>query len=371
MQAVHCRNVHQRFRSGSGLGLSHARGWMLVVGLLLLAATGGHAEPVLPSAGAGWRAEDSLRAELVYPEHRQLLEPMLWTPQAFDVRLLPLKTGEGDADALLAFPSPHAVEGSDELATVYLDAYLLTEGDGQLRAGPAIVLLPETSRRRTATLALARGLRASGIHAFVLQPPGYARRGGRGVSREPQIFLARSRQAVADARRAADAVRALPGLAGQPVSVGGISLGGFLTQLTAQLDDSFAGTFILLAGGDLHTVMVSGQKDAARYRQAFEAAGLKGPALREFLFQLEPLRGADRLNPATTWLYAGRYDTVVPPASSDAVARAVGLTGDHYVRLPADHYSGVLLLPGIVRHMARQIRRTADQPEGNAPSASD
>jgi hypothetical protein len=51
-------------------------------------------------------------------------------------------------------------------------------------------------------------------------------------------------------------------------------------------------------------------------------------------------------------LYSGTHDTVVPPASSKAFVDAAKLPAEQHIEMPADHYSGVVFLPGVIRKIA-------------------
>jgi cephalosporin-C deacetylase-like acetyl esterase len=163
------------------------------------------------------------------------------------------------------------------------------------------------------------------------------------------------RQAVADVRRARDAVAAIPLVDQQNISLQGTSLGGFVAATTAGLDDGYDRVFVMLAGGNLHDLIEHGQKDAAKLRAELKAAGLTGEKLRTLLDTVEPIRLAHRIEASRTWLYSGSFDDVVPMKNALALAAAVGLDDQHHCRLAADHYSGMLFMPFILTHMRRQI----------------
>ena len=130
----------------------------------------------------------------------------------------------------------------------------------------------------------------------------------------------------------------------------------------AGVDRGYDRTFILLAGGNLHQVIEQGARDSASLREKLKAAGIEGEKLRELTRVIEPLRLAHRIDPQTTWLYSGKFDDVVPPACSQALAEAARLPADHHIVLPADHYSGIVLLPKILLEM----RQALIEPDGKA-----
>ncbi len=317
---------------------------------------------------ATFEARDSLALELRSPEHREVLRPMGWEPGPFTVERRRPEPGESDADWLLSFPSP-LPRGVDAVSdVVWVEWYVAADVHAGADAPPAAVLIiPETDRRRHASKAIARVLRNSGVHGLVLQPPGYGRRRIPGADRDAAQLVPTVRQTAADARRTRDALAALDELRGGSIHLAGLSLGGFIASLSAALDGGFDGTFILLAGGDLNLVLSRGQRDAAKVRERLVGAGFDGERLRELLWQVEPLRVADRLVPERTWLYSGRFDTVIPLESATRLAEAVPLPAGHHVVYAIDHYSGVLILPVIVGHMAEQVRGVARDEAAATP----
>ena len=165
------------------------------------------------------------------------------------------------------------------------------------------------------------------------------------------------RQAIADVRRARDAVAALPEVAEAPVALQGTSLGGFVVATTGGLDRAFQPVFIMLAGGNLYELFQHGQREVAQARRELERQGLTGERLRELLWPIEPLRLAHRLDPQHTWLFTAEQDQVVPLAHAEALARAARLDRQHHIRFPADHYTGIIYFPGILQRVNDEIRR--------------
>ncbi|MEX0643222.1 MAG: prolyl oligopeptidase family serine peptidase, partial [Pirellulales bacterium] len=201
---------------------------------------------------------------------------------------------------------------------------------------------------------------------------------GYGARRVPEMtdakrILPSLKQAIADVRRARDAVVALPVVDPSVVGVEGTSLGGFVTATVAGLDRGYDRVFILLAGGNLQEVVLHGAKDAAKVREKLAAAGVSDEQIKDMARQVEPLRLAHRMNPAETWLYCGKFDDVVPPSCSLALAEAARLPAGHHIELPADHYSGFLYLPQVVQQMSQRMTRPleASRPRETVPAAAE
>ena len=110
----------------------------------------------------------------------------------------------------------------------------------------------------------------------------------------------------------------------------------------------------MLAGGRLYELLQNGKKDAARVREQLAAAGISGARLKSLAWQIEPTRLAHRVDPQSTWLFSGTFDTVVPPENASALANAASLDETHHVRLPANHYSGIIYLPIVLDQHPRR-----------------
>jgi len=275
---------------------------------------------------------------------RECLAGLTWKPAAFDVRCEAAQPKCGDF--LVRFPSP--IDTGDAVSDlVAMEWYAARDAEGRLIRAPALVVVHESGRAMPVGRAIARGLQTQKIHTFMIQLPGYGVRKSAASADERQTFV-RLRQAIADARRARDAVAALPGVNTDMIAIQGTSLGGFVTAMVAGLDRGYDRAFILLAGGNLHQVILEGQRDSASLRDKLKAAGVEGDEVRALTRSIEPMRLAHRIDPETTWLYSGKFDDVVPPACSHALAEAARLPAGHHIVLPVDHYTGISLLPKIL-----------------------
>jgi cephalosporin-C deacetylase-like acetyl esterase len=139
------------------------------------------------------------------------------------------------------------------------------------------------------------------------------------------------------------------------IGLQGTSLGGFVAATVAGLDHGYDRVFIMLAGGNLQEVILHGERDAIKVHQRLTAAGLNDDQIKELTRHIEPLRLAHRIRPESTWLFSGKFDTVVPPRCSKALAEAAHLPVDHHVGFSGDHYSGVIYLPQVVERMRHEM----------------
>jgi cephalosporin-C deacetylase-like acetyl esterase len=172
------------------------------------------------------------------------------------------------------------------------------------------------------------------------------------------MILSSLQQGIADVRRARDAVASLPLMQDCRIGVQGTSLGGFVVSTVVGLDSGYDRAFILLAGGNLHDVVLRGKKDAAKIRDRLHSIGVQDDQIVELARPVEPLRLAHRISAEQTWLYNGAFDDVVPRASSYALAKAARLPDSHHIELPANHYTGIIFLPAVIG----QIHQAMTEP---------
>lgn len=307
-----------------------------------------------------YTARDTLRiARDAQADAQACLDGLAWTPGEFPV------TWTGTRHALTArlvhFPSPRPTGDAcnDQVA---LEWYAACNDEGQVIRAPAIVVVHESGSQMPVGRLFARSLRAYGVHAFLIHLPHYGQRRTAGHDWDRADFLPTMRQAVADVRRARDAVAGLPDVDASRIGLQGTSLGGFVAALAGSLDGRFSAVFIMLAGGHLDDIVAKGVQDTAELRERLAAAGFTGEKRKQLLWELEPTRVAHRLHPNRTWLYTAIQDPVVPLANSVALARAARLDDSHHIQLPGDHYSAIIHFPTILEKMVSQFRAAGDTP---------
>jgi hypothetical protein len=299
-------------------------------------------------------SRDSLNpAAAATDDIRDCLRELTWTPQSFEISIEP--AGERDPwQAVLRFPSPVATGDSvnDRVAVLWYKA----QGVAPSARVPAIVVVHESGSSMPVGKAFASLFAAQKVHAFLVQLPHYGlRRTGRQKPTGEQFLLA-MRQAIADVRRTRDAVSALDEVDSTRISLQGTSLGGFVAATTAGIDRAFDHVFIMVAGGDLLSMLERGQREAAELRERLQAAGYTGDRLKELLWTVEPTRLAGRLDSSRTWLYSAEQDQVVPIANALALKQAASLADDHHIRLPGDHVSTIVFVPAILTHVMKQVQ---------------
>lgn len=305
-------------------------------------------------------ARDSLSpADESEPDSKECLNGLVWTPGAFDVWLEGAQPDKGDW--LVRFPSARP-SGDEVNDIVAMEWYQAKDEQGQVLHAPAAVIVHESGSGMTVGRLIAQGLRQRGLHSFMVQLPYYGvRRTGSNKPTGDRVFRA-MQQAIADVRRAKDAVATIPVVDATRISLQGTSLGGFVTATTAGLDHGFHRTIIFLAGGDLYNVLMEGKQDAANMREELAERGIDNQTVKSLLSAIEPLRLAHRIAPAKTWMFSGKYDDVVPIKNSDLLAEAAKIEASHHVKLMANHYSGIIFLPMVLSQMRDIMTEPATNP---------
>lgn len=302
------------------------------------------------------------------PEAQAMLDAIIWQTGSFEVKLD--ARGDGDADALAWFASPHpnGDPAQDDVAMLWFAA---KDDTGQRIEAPAVLVVHSLHSQMVVGKAIARALRQRGYHAFLVQLPGYGNRRSADGSKPGIVTLEHAEQAVADVRRARDAIAALPDVLPGPIALQGTSLGGFVASVAGAVDGAFDPVVLVLSGADSYHVMTEGKRDAAAVRQWLQRKGYDDTRLRALCARLEPATLAHRLSAARTWLYSARYDTVVPRASSLAMAKAAGLAEQNHIWLPGDHYTAAVMLPVLIEQMVQYMQHSNKAAASSAlPPAS-
>lgn len=275
------------------------------------------------------------------------LKGLTWTPEKFQIRFE--KADKDKGDWLVRFPSPKP-SGNAVNDEVAMEWYMARDAQGQPIQAPAAVIVHESGSGMTVGRIIARALGRQGVHAFMIQLPFYGKR-RHGERPTGDALIGALQQGITDVRRAHDTVAAIPNVDAKRISLQGTSLGGFVTATTAGIDHSYYRVIIFLAGGDLYSVVMNGENEAASMREDLAKAGLNESNVKSFLNTIEPLRLAHRVDASSTWLFSGKYDQVVPPRNSALFAAAAKLQPTHHIEMEVDHYSGALLLPQIIKQM--------------------
>ena len=259
----------------------------------------------------------------------------------------------------LLFPSPRP-SGVPENDRVPLTLYRPNRGNG----AAALILPIWKGKDDLIEETLARRLAEEGFLAAVMplayqfeRAPAGIRSGDWTLSADLPRTRAALSQSVEDARRAADL---LLREGATKLGVLGISLGGHVASAVYSTDPRFGAGAFLLAGGDVAGTIWRASRETAAIKAALVSAGVTRESLGETLRPLDPATYATPARREGAFLVGGLFDRIVPPESVEALWSAYGEPRLRWI--PANHYSGILFLPGLLGDVADHFRRVLDLP---------
>jgi dienelactone hydrolase len=271
---------------------------------------------------AAERGEATFRptaAETSVPERFRLPEAV------FSYEVEPIREAGSYTVSAVRFASP-VVTPDPENNTVHAE-YFRPAGAGRR---PAVVVLHILGADFALSRYLAARLADRGVAALFVKLPYYGERrpaGGpqRFLSADVERSINSMRQAVCDVRRAASWLSGRPEVDPDRLGVAGISLGGIVASLAAEADPTLNRAALLLAGGDLATILWNmPEPQAKRYRALWVESGRTLADLKALTAPFDPLSYADRLVGKRLLMIAGTVDEVIPPASARALWEAAG-----------------------------------------------
>lgn len=342
-------NTKRKLHHAARLGMFALFAWI----------TGTHAAQPITHA-----AQDTLntqRIEARNPETRAMLDRLSYPLQKFDVNVKPAELGQPQP-LHATFPSPKP-QGRDWLDAVPLEIHRAQDRHGQLLdQAPAVLFVHSLHPQRIMAVGLARAVSTQGIHGVVVTLPGFADRRDPAGRHFGVVALVHGEQAVADVRRARDAVASLPFVQPDAIMLHGTSLGGVVATLAAGLDGAFPRVVLLATGANTRQLLDNPRKDAWHLKQAILRAGISDPRLKNMLDRLEPARLASRLPTEQTWLYTPRLDEVFPRSSSDALAQAIALPEPNRIWLEGNHYTAMFALPALAQDLVDHAKAMNKKP---------
>jgi len=235
----------------------------------------------------------------------------------------------------VTFPSP-LVTPIEVNNTVHAELHV-PAGEGPF---PGAVILHILDGQLNASRLIASDFVAHGAAAMIVIMPGYRERRGEGqpkgfVSEDIERLTQGVRQAIMDAARAGEVMRALPRVQSHKVCLVGASLGGFVGSAVAAVDHRFPRAVLVLAGGGLADVLFNDSRETRRVAERLQAAGHTREGLRKKLAKIDPLTYAPHIGADRALLINALEDEVVPRESALALARAIG--AKRHVWYPGTH----------------------------------
>jgi dienelactone hydrolase len=335
----------------------------MVLSLLLLFVCSSGA--IAQAKVATYQARDSVRFPVqVTDDQKRMLDGIRYKPASFTVEA---RSSAGPGDAAVTFPSPRPC-GDAMVDRVSMEWYAARDEKGQPLDAPAVLIIHELDGGMRLSRLVAKNLAKQGLHAFVMHLPGFGERWSPDIVRDAEHFVTRGRQGIADARRARDAIAVLPHIDTTRISIQGTSLGGYVTSITAAIDDGFSNVFIFLAGGGLENILASsGGWESIVVWQVLNSEGFTVNDLGTGVLEpIEPMRLASRLPADKTWIISASADKFVRPEAARALATEARLPAEHQLSIPGDHLTCIVNL----QTMVDLVARTCKQPAASTADAS-
>ncbi len=207
---------------------------------------------------------------------------------------------------------------------------------------PAVIVFPILAGSHVVSEGLAKALVRQQLVVLHLQ-----RRPLRLEGAEPDAPMRDFRDSIRDARRFLDWLARRPEVDPARIAAGGVSLGGMLAATLMGVDPRIRAGFFVMAGGGLAEILFdSTEKPVRAFRdRVMREHGLADKDafvafMRPYTDPVDPLRFAGAIEPGRVLLFSGRFDTVIPPARTEALWE--GLGRPRWIKLPVGHYQ---LLP--------------------------
>lgn len=205
--------------------------------------------------------------------------------------------------------------------------------------------------------ALGEDLAGRGLAAAILTLPYHLSRTPKGhrsgelaISPDVPKLRLTIAQSVLDVRRSLDFLDSRPEFTKSPRGISGTSLGALVASLGYGVDPRLTHAAFVLGGADFAGIIWNSSL-TRNQRGVLRAKGYDETRLRNELKDVEPLTYLPRETPGSTLLISAKYDTVVPGANSEALARALG----DPLRLQIDtgHYGGIFVQRKVLGEVSR------------------
>jgi dienelactone hydrolase len=285
------------------------------------------------------------------PDEAGVPEPFRLAAATFGYEMEPVRVDPRYRVDRVRFASPIVTPDAAN-NTVHADYFQPDRGRFPGRR-PAVVVLHILGADFALSRFVAARLADRGVASLFVRLPYYGERRPPGdpsrrfLSADIERSMRSMQQGVCDVRRALAWLAERDEVDPARLGVCGISLGGIVSSLVAEVEPRVDRAAILLAGGDLATILWDmPEGEAQRYRQAWLNAGKSREDLAALCWAYDPLHYADRLRGRRILLLAGAVDEVIPPGCVERLWEAAGHPRLEWI--DCGHYSAIgFLLPAL------------------------
>jgi dienelactone hydrolase len=262
----------------------------------------------------------------------------------------------GDSDRWteysLEFPSA-MVSASPENNTVPLRVFIPRGKDGPF---PSVVILHYWGAKDIRVeRSLADRLAERGIASIIMTlpyhlgrtPAGY-RSGELAIQPDPEKLRFTMAQAAVDVKRTVDFIETRPEFDASRIGISGTSLGALISALAFGVDSRLTHGAFILGGADLAEILWSSSL-VVDAREALRKRGFTFERLRAELTDVEPLTYLPARRESPAFVIGGKYDTIMPPASTQALIEAFDKPKTLW--LETGHYGGIFVQSRILKEV--------------------
>ncbi|HOX39425.1 MAG TPA: alpha/beta hydrolase family protein [Candidatus Brocadiia bacterium] len=215
------------------------------------------------------------------------------------------------------FPSPYK-SPYEENNTVWCEYYRTKEPGKQ----PGIIVLHILDGNFIECRILCHALARNGCNAIMVKMAYYGERRPKdknvqnALTANADAMMKGLIQTVQDVRRTAAFLASQDCVDPERIGICGISLGAFVTGLTAGVDGNFPRAVMMLGGGDPAGMVMHGPKEIQGLADKFKAEGYTYETLDKKFKCIAPKTFASRIPPGSLVMLNGSKDEVVPPENS-------------------------------------------------------
>ncbi|MGQ9576860.1 MAG: alpha/beta hydrolase family protein [Thermoguttaceae bacterium] len=308
-----------------------------------------------PAGVLGWQGQPEAAAGQ-FPQLVRVSKTFDGRP--FDYRIESRADKGGYVVYRLSYPSP-VVSPVPQNNTVPAEYYVPGGlGPGEPKR-PAVICMHILDGNMELVRMQCTVLATHGIPAILFKLPYYGERGLRegpqAMAANPNLLVEAIAQGLEDMRRTIDLLASRPEVDPERIGIAGISLGGIVAATAAGREPRLARAMLILAGGDLLTIIHHARETEALSRVLKSLAPEQRAKIEAAIRAVDPLRHAPALRPRAAegkvLMVNAAEDEVIPRACTERLASALGI-GDRVEWLEGlGHYTAMAALPQVIQRM--------------------
>ena len=186
------------------------------------------------------------------------------------------------------------------------------------------------------------------------------RSGDRAITPDPVKLTATMTQSIQDVKRTVDWIQSRSEFRRDRIGIMGSSLGGIVAALAVGVEPRFTDAAFVVGGVDLAGILWHSSR-VVKERDTLRGRGFTEAKLRDALVPIEPLTYLKDHRPRSSYVVAGKYDTVIPNDASRQLIAALDNPAVHW--LDTGHYGGFFIQKRVQRSIGEFFEKSfKDEP---------